>query len=130
LQCGERVVSIPAINQLRSKIAAEILRKKSVLTGKKIRFLRKNMGLTARRLADIMGINNATVSRWENGQQTIKETHDRLLRLVYVSKMVSTEKFKHLIEKDFEKISPQIEKTPPYMIPENDWSKSSICFSE
>lgn len=37
-------------------------------------------------LANLMGVNNATLSRWENGEQTIGASADRLLRLIYAGK--------------------------------------------
>jgi putative zinc finger/helix-turn-helix YgiT family protein len=129
--CGEKVVSIPAITELHSKLALELLKKKSLLAGKEIRFLRKNMGLTAKKLGEIMGVNNATISRWEKGSQRISEVRDRLLRLVYSNfKGFSTEEIKNLIEEDFAEILPELKDTPPYMIPVGEWSKTEICFAD
>lgn len=81
--CGELVVSIPNLPALHDLIARNLLSKKSLLSGKEIRFLRKNLGLTALALAKVLGVNNATVSRWEHDEHPIQEPTDRLLRLVY-----------------------------------------------
>jgi len=106
--CGEKIVSIPAIPQLHSVIGLGLIKKKSLLNGKEIRFLRKNMGLTATKLSKIIGVDNATTSRWENGNQTITKPHDHLIRLVYSNiKGISTDEIKHLIEEDFKEIEPQ-----------------------
>jgi putative zinc finger/helix-turn-helix YgiT family protein len=117
--CGEKVVSIPAITELHSKLALELLKKKSLLAGKEIRFLRKNMGLTAKKLGEIMGVNNATISRWEKGSQLYSNF-----------KGFSTEEIKNLIEEDFAEILPELKDTPPYMIPVGEWSKTEICFAD
>jgi putative zinc finger/helix-turn-helix YgiT family protein len=128
--CGEKVVTIPAVTELHSKIALVLIKKKSLLGAKEIRFLRKSIGLTATKLGEIMGVDNATISRWENDKQRINEARDRLLRLIFLNvKGISTEEIKHLIEEDFADILPEFKSTPPYMIPVDEWSKTSICLA-
>lgn len=129
--CGEKIYSVPAVNELHGLLAFSLLKKRSLLNGKEIRFLRKNAGLTALRLGEIMGVHNSTISRWENGKQPIEEARDRLLRLIFMNiKGISPEQIRSLIEEDFDKISPEIGFTPPYMIPLDKWSKRSFCLSE
>lgn len=116
--CGEVIVSIPTMPQLHSVIGLSIIKKKSLLSGQEIRFLRKNMGLTATKLSEIIGIDNATISRWENGNQVIKKSNDRFIRLVYLNiRGISTEEIKHLIEEDFKEIEPEQKEIPEYRIP-------------
>lgn len=108
--------------QLNSLIGLNLIKKKSLLSGKEINFLRKNMGLTATKLSLYIGVDNATISRWENGTQNISKPHDYLLRLVYSSiKSIPAEKIKHLIEKDFKEIKPKQKKISKYKIP---WPQS------
>ncbi len=129
--CGERVVNIPAVTELHNKLATDIIKKKSILNGKEIRFLRKNMGLTAVKLAGYLGVDNATISRWEKGKQPIRGANDRLLRLIFSNiKGIPAEEIKHLIEKDFEEITPERKEPAPYMIPRDEWSKIKICFTD
>lgn len=120
--CGEIIVSIPAMSQLHSLIALSIIKKKSLLSGSEIRFLRKNMGLTATRLSKIIGVDNATISRWENNTQAIDKSHDRLVRLVYSNiKGIKEDEIKHLIEEHFIEIEPEQKEIPQYIIP---WPQS------
>jgi putative transcriptional regulator len=129
--CGEKVVTIPVVTELHNLIALEILQKKSPLNGKEIRFLRKNLGLTAIKLAEIMGVANETISRWETGVQPINEARDRLLRLIYSNiKGFPPEAIKNLIEKAFVEISTHNTTPPPYMIPVDKWSRTRLCFPE
>ncbi|MEA3428750.1 MAG: helix-turn-helix domain-containing protein [Thermodesulfobacteriota bacterium] len=110
------------VPQLNSLIGLNLIKKKSLLSGKEINFLRKNMGLTATKLSLYIGVDNATISRWENGTQNISKPHDYLLRLVYSSiKSIPAEKIKHLIEKDFKEIKPKQKKISKYKIP---WPQS------
>ena len=120
--CGEKLVSIPAMPQLHGLIGLHLLKKKSLLNGKEIRFLRKNMGLTATKLSGIIGVDNATMSRWENNNQLIDKSHDRLIRLIYSNiKDIPTNEIKHLIEEDFTEIEPEQKDMPPHII---SWPQS------
>lgn len=111
--CGEKVVFIPAIPSLHKLIGAQLINKKSLLNGNEIRFLRKNMSLTAKKLSGYLGVDNATISRWENGKQPIAKSNDLLLRLVYsVIKDLSFEETKHLVEENFKNVKPQQKKMP------------------
>lgn len=125
--CGEKTVAFPAINELHKKIALLLIRKKSLLKGQEIRFLRKNMGLTAKKLSGIMGVDNATISRWEKGKQAISDGHDRCLRLVYANiKGTSEEEIRHLINEDFNQITTEREASPDFMISVEDYLRTKI----
>ncbi len=117
--CSEKIVSIPAIPELHSKIGLDMIRKEALLNDREIRFLRKNMGLTKKKLADYIGVDNDAVSQWENNTQPISKPYDRLIRLIYSNmKDIPSEKIKHLIEDDFAKI---VSKQKDMPIPVNEW---------
>jgi transcriptional regulator with XRE-family HTH domain len=42
------------------------------------------MGLSAVKLAEILGVSKVTVSRWETGQERIGSSADRAIRLLYL----------------------------------------------
>ncbi|MGD9975879.1 MAG: type II TA system antitoxin MqsA family protein [Desulfatirhabdiaceae bacterium] len=120
--CGERVVSIPAMPELNAMIGRILVQKKSPLTGREIRFLRKNMGLTGKRLSEIMGVDNATISRWESDLQRPAKTHDHFFRLLYVTeKGVPTDQARQLIEAVFPKIDPSISPMPNMVLNPGAW---------
>lgn len=84
--CGEDFVSIPNPEMLHKKIGVEICKnKKALLLPEEIRFLRKELYLKANEMADRLGVDKSTVSRWENGIKPIGESTDRLLRMFYLS---------------------------------------------
>lgn len=119
--CGEQFVAIPAMPELHGLIGLNLLKKKALLNSKEIKFLRKNMGLTATKLSKIIGVNNATISRWENNNQSIDKSNDRLIRFTYLNiKDIPTSEIKHLIEEDFTKIEPDKIDMSQYNIP---WPK-------
>lgn len=86
VSCGEEYAAVPAPDKLHRVIGLELCRhRKALLLPEEIRFLRKELGLKAKDLAASLGVDDATVSRWENGKQQIGEGSDRLLRALYLS---------------------------------------------
>src|SRR5690606_8297361 len=61
---GEDAVAIHDVDQLHQVIGRSLARKPH-LTGTEFRFLRKEMGLSQKRLADMLGSSEQTVSLWE-----------------------------------------------------------------
>lgn len=85
--CGEKAVVLPQIDELHGVIANLLLCKKTPLTGREVRFLRKEMELTGTALSKMLGVTNVTVSRWENEEEPVSTTSDRLIRIVYYQLM-------------------------------------------
>ncbi len=86
-KCGEREVEIPRTLKLHRKIAMALAHKHKKLAPKEVRFLRKYLGLSSTEFASKLGVDKATVSRWERvdeptpmGGQT-----ERLLRVLVMS---------------------------------------------
>jgi putative zinc finger/helix-turn-helix YgiT family protein len=86
-ECGERFAFIPCIRELHKLIARDIVTQENSLSGPEIRFLRKIMGLKAKDFANLVGVKNVTVSRWERGEINPPELTDRFIRLFYASTM-------------------------------------------
>lgn len=84
---GEESVTIPNINGLHRAIALAILRKHSAVSGKELRFLRTEIGLTQAELAGIVHKEPLTISRWERGEQTIEPNAEAVLRLYAAKKL-------------------------------------------
>lgn len=104
--CGEYYVSIPAVTELNTLIAMNIINKKAFLTGSEIRYLRKNAGLSATDFAEFIGVNKSTLSRWENDKQTLDKSSDRMIRLFYLSfKGIPKEKMATFFNEVIKKIS-------------------------
>jgi putative zinc finger/helix-turn-helix YgiT family protein len=84
---GEAVFTIPKIGRLHNAIATMVVNKPNALTGKEIRFLRTEMGLTQAELALVLRCQSLTISRWERSETTFDETADALLRLLAQEKL-------------------------------------------
>lgn len=79
-QCGEEYYVYPRFGQLHDMIRDLIVAKRSGLTPAEFKFLRKSLGWSSQDTATRMGVDPATVSRWENGKRTIGPSADRLIR--------------------------------------------------
>jgi putative zinc finger/helix-turn-helix YgiT family protein len=100
--CGEEFVSIPAVPELNKVIGIGLLKKKYLLEGKEIKFLRKNLGFSSNKMAEYLRVDLSTYSRWEKGKQNPKPSNDRLIRSIYaIIKGVESKLQKSMIEDVF-----------------------------
>jgi putative transcriptional regulator len=67
-RCRAQVPVIPKIGQLHRAIAKYLVFKNGLLTGREIRFLRKNAGLSNKKFAALLEIDESHLSRVENGK--------------------------------------------------------------
>lgn len=72
---------------LRAAIARSLATRKKVLSGKEVRFLRKEMDLTQSELGRLVGLDAQSVARWEKEQVCAKKRPaELLLRVIYLAK--------------------------------------------
>jgi DNA-binding transcriptional regulator YiaG len=71
------------MGQLLEKIGAVIVTEKPSLEAQDIVYLRKGMGMKAKEMADVLGVDPALYSRRENGHVSPGKANERLIRLVY-----------------------------------------------
>ena len=125
--CGEFFPSIPAVIKLNETIGRSIVKKKGGLTGEEIKYLRKNIGLSAKKFAEYLGVNQSTLSRWENEKQTIDKSNDRVVRMIYAHfKNLPLEEHKTIVEDSFRDIDGTINNVP-IRVPIEVLSNSSKC---
>ena len=127
--CGEKIVSISNIPRLHHIIGETLIIKPSLLTGKEIRFLRKDMGMTAKRLADYLGVTKETVSRWENDGRSQGKPLDRLIRLTYAGILEIPMKTQKTVVDEFPSILPRQGKSQKISVPFESWAvkKRDVC---
>lgn len=78
---GEQVVTIPNIDGLHRAIAEAIVSKPASITGRELRFLRTEMGITQAELATLVHREPLSISRWERGEVEIDTNAEALIRL-------------------------------------------------
>ncbi len=125
--CGEKSALIPRIIALHEAIADCLLEQETYLTGKEIRFLRKNLGLKGKIFANLVGVDNATLSRWENDKSKPSGRADRLIRFLCASKM-KPEKAEEIASLTFKASPPKQPKVPMHVMA--DTRKQYSCVRE
>ena len=124
--CGESAVGIPAIPNMHKVIADDLLRKTDQLTGKEIRFLRKNIGISAKEFANRFGVTKETISRWETGNRKPDTSADRLIRLFYAAEMSIPAR---RIVEIFGLLSNEQHEAKKFTIPRDFWTRENDCDS-
>jgi putative zinc finger/helix-turn-helix YgiT family protein len=91
--CGEEMGAIPCIDKLHNIIMRTIVDTSPRLSGREIRFIRKNLELKASEFANLLGVSKVTVSRWENDKVKIDKSYDNMIRA-----LVKSEDFRSVLE--------------------------------
>lgn len=78
---GDKVFRIENINGLHKVIARGILGHRHSISGRELRFLRTEMGLTQAELATLVHCDAQTIARWEKGQTPIDPPAEAIIRM-------------------------------------------------
>ena len=84
---GEEVYSIPNLPSLHRAISESIITRESGLSGKELRFLRTEMGLSQSELAEVFRVARATVNRWEKDKSEIDSNAQVVIRLLAAERL-------------------------------------------
>jgi len=89
---------IPRIEDLHHRIAIWLIRRRGLLLGKEVRFLRKKIGFPAKKFAVLLGVSPEHLSRVENGKRkTLGHSSDRVARLAVASVLEEGEEVRSLL---------------------------------
>lgn len=77
-------LSIKDIDKLHIAIGCRLANQKKVLSGKELRFLRKQMGRTQATLGKVLGLSSQQVARYEKGESEISGPIDLLVRALFI----------------------------------------------
>ena len=83
-------LSIKNADQLHRAIGCYMTKEKKALSGKELRFLRKQMNLTQSELGKLLGLSSQQVARWEKGESAISGPADLLLRAYFIQHVGGT----------------------------------------
>lgn len=84
--CRARTVALPRVGQLHRCIAWHVATKSSMLTGEEIVFLRKMLGKNQKQMAELLGLSQVVLNRWETGaRQGHAAANDSKIRLIYLT---------------------------------------------
>ena len=94
---GDTFTSINDLEQLHLQIAKTLVEKHSPLEAKEFKFLRVELNLSQKALAELLGVDSQTVARWEKGETTIPRGSDVLLRAYYLESQAEDSKIALLL---------------------------------
>jgi putative zinc finger/helix-turn-helix YgiT family protein len=77
--CGAMVLDDDANDQITDALRRQV----GLLTPQRIRSNRESLGLKQRDFANLLGVGESTVSRWETGSQIQQKSLDKLMRLYF-----------------------------------------------
>lgn len=101
-------VSIHDIDGLHSALAEAIVNNPGQMLGCEVRFLRTQLELSQLALADVLGVSEQSVARWEKGKsKQVNAAAERLLRILYKESMADGRELSSLL-----KMLREIESTP------------------
>lgn len=80
---GEPCITVRDLDGLHQEIGRSLVKRKKLLTGKEIRFLRLQMDLTQSELARLVGCEAQQIARYEKEQNKMPGPADRVLRMLY-----------------------------------------------
>lgn len=103
-------VSVKKADDLHVEIGFYLATEEKMLTGKELRFLRKEMGLTQAELGQYVGLDAQTVARWEKDQYPVTPAADIVIRLLYLEHIGRLpEKLREMLNKLDERDAPREE---------------------
>lgn len=94
-----KAVHIDRIDSLHRAIGAYLAFEKKALTGKEIRFLRHELGLSQTGLGAALGKSAQSIARWEKDRCGIDGAAERLLRLIYIEHAGGNEGVREILER-------------------------------
>jgi transcriptional regulator with XRE-family HTH domain len=80
---GEDFLTIRNLDGLHAAIGQYLVRSKKILTGKELRFLRRQMDMTQSEMARLFGCDAQQIARYEKDENKIPGPADRLLRAIF-----------------------------------------------
>lgn len=80
--CGESFYSLPPHGVLLSNTSRTLARSKGDLSSSDFSTIRKVLGFSGKSFADLIGVSNVSVSRWENGSVVVPRHVSTLVRLL------------------------------------------------
>lgn len=79
---GALVVTIQHVNVLHRAIMKAIATKQSAISGRELKFIRTELGLTQAEFAARINKDAQTVARWEKGKHAVDPTADTVIRVL------------------------------------------------
>lgn len=124
------MVSISSVHDLHKTIGLYLINEKPELNGEDIRFLRKELNLSQKNLAGLLGVNESSIRGWETGRGKIGTPAERFLRALYKEQVHGGGELKKMIEKLNQQESVHVDDSVSFSLRNNDsWKHSEYASS-
>lgn len=110
---GDEYVNIHNVDELWRAIAMNLVSSQKLLSPREIRYLRGQMDYTQAELADLLGVEDQTVARWEKGQARLPGPADRAIRIFYLASDAAGEDGRLMLNKLVEMVTDLVERDAP-----------------
>jgi transcriptional regulator with XRE-family HTH domain len=77
-------IAVPGVEELAAAVALALCLMPVRLTGAEVRFIRRTLGMSGQELAEAVGMDPATLSRWEHDKQAVGGWADKAIRMAAV----------------------------------------------
>lgn len=77
-------ITISDLDSLHKAIGLDIATSLNSMKPSELRFLRVEMGLSQKRLADLLGVTSQTAARWEKGEYELPVSSELIIRVLYI----------------------------------------------
>lgn len=114
-------ISVRNVDQLRKAIGYHLTRQKKTLSGKELRFLRKELDLTQSNLGKMLGLSAQQVARWEKEESDISGAADILVRALFIQHVCGKLDLQELIKSLEELDTPISEEKSFFENTDGDW---------
>ena len=91
-------IAIKNLDELNNAIGSYLVTEKRDLSGKELRFLRKQLDLTQGELGQLMELSDQQVARWEKDKCGIKGAAASIIRFLYIEHLKGKLKIRGLLE--------------------------------
>lgn len=91
--------SIMNVEGLHKALGLDIVKNVARLNGSQVRFFRKELGLTQKALAELLGVVEDTIRNWETGRNEINKAADAFLRQYYTEYVDGDGSFRDVVDR-------------------------------
>lgn len=115
-----KATSIQDVEGLHKAIGLYLVKNKPQLSGSEVRFLRRELDISQKALADLLGVGDTSVRNWESGRGKITGPADRMLRVLYQQYVKGPTEIRSMVE-HINELDRQITKKVEFVETDRGW---------
>lgn len=118
-----RAVSIQNVEGLNEAIAKALADKPDQLSGDELRFLRHQLGMSQKRLGEVVGKEDQTIAKWEKRKKISKDL-DFLIRHIYKQTLNGSQSYVEMVD-HLNRLDRQEYESLEFEKNQQEWKKSA-----